>query len=115
MTTNGDLSHLARMAREADADSRRWFPDTSDDLFFLTACMAGEAGEAVNKLKKVKREGHMGQMTPLERNQYVMELTDVLTYLLDCFALVGADPERAYYMKRAENEKRFGVNNGRHG
>jgi NTP pyrophosphatase (non-canonical NTP hydrolase) len=102
-------SRLAEMAKEADEDSRRWFPDTANDLFFLTACMAAEGGEAVNKLKKAQREGR--KMTPVEKHEFVMELIDVQTYLLDCFALVGVDPERAYYQKRTENERRFG--NGR--
>lgn len=94
------------MAQEANADSHRWFPDTADDVFFITAAMAGEAGEAINEIKKAYREGRA--MDPVEKHKYVMELTDTLTYLLDAFALVGADPERAYYQKRAENERRFG-------
>jgi|SRR5690349_3149233 len=102
------LSRLGEMAIEADGDSRRWFSGTADDLFFITACMSGEAGEAVNKLKKVYRNGQMNQMTPVERHEFVMELVDVLTYLLDAFALMKVDPERAYYQKRADNEKRFG-------
>jgi NTP pyrophosphatase (non-canonical NTP hydrolase) len=99
------LSRLAEMAQEAHGDSKRWFPETSDNLFFMTACNAGEAGEAVNALKKAERLGR--RMTPVEKHEYVMELTDNLTYLLACFAMVGADPERAYYQKRAENERRF--------
>lgn len=102
------LSRMGEMAQEADADSRLWFPATADDLFFITACMAGEAGEAVNKLKKVYRDGNMRKMTPVERHEYVMELVDVQTYLLDAFALMKVDPERAYAQKRAENAKRFG-------
>jgi NTP pyrophosphatase (non-canonical NTP hydrolase) len=97
---------MAIMAAEADGDSRRWFPETATDLFFITACMSGEAGEAVNKLKKAKRAGR--NMTPVEKHEFVMELVDTLTYLLDAFALVGADPEKAYYQKRLENEQRFG-------
>jgi NTP pyrophosphatase (non-canonical NTP hydrolase) len=101
-----ELSHLGKMAREADADSKRWFPETSNNLFFMTACMSGEAGEAVNALKKAERLAR--KMSPVEKHEYVMELTDVLTYLLGCFALAGADPERAYYQKRIINEQRFG-------
>jgi len=99
-------THLGRMSLEAHQDSRRWFPDTADNLFFMTACMGGEAGEAVNELKKVFRLQR--SLTPVEKHKYVMELTDVLTYLLGCYAIVGADPERAYYQKRLENEQRFG-------
>jgi hypothetical protein len=101
-----ELSHLAKMAQEADGDSKRWFPDTANNLFFQTACMSAEGGEAVNKLKKAERLCR--KMTPAEKHEYVMELTDVLTYLLACFALTGVDPERAYYQKRLENEQRFG-------
>lgn len=99
-------SRLAEMARQANEDSHRWFPATADDIFFITAAMAGESGEAVNKLKKIYRGDT--KMTPALRHEYVMELTDVLTYLLDAFALMGADPERTYYQKRAINEGRFG-------
>lgn len=107
MTTK-EPSRLGEMAKEAQEDGKRWFPETGNDIFFMTACMAAEGGEAVNKLKKVFREGNLRKMTPVERHEYIMELVDVQTYLLNCFAIVGADPERAYYMKRAENEKRFG-------
>jgi NTP pyrophosphatase (non-canonical NTP hydrolase) len=99
-------SPLAKLAMECNADSRRWFPLTQTNLFFMTACMAGEAGEAINAIKKIERRGTA--FTPVERHEYVMELTDALIYLLNCFALIGADPESAYKQKRAENEKRFG-------
>jgi NTP pyrophosphatase (non-canonical NTP hydrolase) len=97
---------MAEIAKEADEDSRRWFPETADDLFFIVACIAGEAGEAVNKLKKSYREGR--KMTPAEKHELVMELIDIQTYLFDAYALLGVDPERAYYQKRAFNEQRFG-------
>jgi NTP pyrophosphatase (non-canonical NTP hydrolase) len=97
---------MGKMAIEAYEDSKRWFPEKSEDLFFMTACMSGEAGEAVNALKKAVRLGR--KMTPVERHEFVMELVDVQTYLLAAFAMVGADPHKAYYQKRAENEKRFG-------
>ncbi len=105
-------SPLGKLAQECQRDSERWFPHTQTNLFFMTACMGGEAGEAVNKLKKVERDNR--KWTPAEKHEYVMELTDTLIYLLNCFALAGVDPERAYKQKRSENEKRFGkkVNNG---
>lgn len=106
MATERVPSRLAEMAKQANEDSHRWFPQTADNLFFITACMSGEAGEAINQLKKAERLGR--SMNPSERHLYIMELTDTLTYLLDAFALVGADPERAYYQKRAQNEERFG-------
>jgi len=104
-----ELSLLGELAQQCHADSKRWFPETADNLFFMTAANAGEAGEAINALKKAERLGR--KMTAVEKHDYVMELTDNLTYLLACFAMVGVDPERAYVQKRAENEKRFGGNN----
>lgn len=112
------LTHLAQQARD---DSRRWFPDTADSLVHMGLGMSGEAGEVTNILKKIDR-GDFGQTAkdfihgeptldglPQEvRTQLAGEVTDVLVYVLNMYALLGVKPDVIYATVRAANERRFG-------
>lgn len=100
-------SHVAKMALQANSDSKRWFPNTANDIGFTALCLAGETGEVANEVKKVVR-GTADMGDAATRLAIWMELADVFTYLLDLSAMVGCDLEKAYYAKRAHNEKRFG-------
>ncbi len=104
-------SHIKRMQIEADGDSRRWFPETADNLPFMVLAMCGEAGELANIVKKVAR-GDMSLRDAKTRMAACMEVTDVFTYLLDIAELLNFDLEKAYYVKRAENQRRFGTGAG---
>lgn len=103
-----DLTVAAAKARD---DSHRWFPDTTDNLFFTAACMSGETGEVLNLLKKVER----GSYSLLDvADTLKEEIADVFTYMLK---LVGelnhlgykVDLETEYYRKQVVNEDRFGT------
>jgi NTP pyrophosphatase (non-canonical NTP hydrolase) len=100
-------SYVAKLALGADADSRRWFPKTADDMVFMCLALAGEVGELANLIKKVARGTEkLGDA----KTQYAvqMEVADIFTYLLDLSILLGVDLEKAYHHKRSLNEKRFG-------
>lgn len=102
-------SHLWELSEQCAKDSARWFPDMSPSLLFDAACLAGEAGEVANVVKKIER----GTLKPpresaVTKNELAMEMADVLTYLLNMAGHLGIDLERAYDVKRAFNENRFG-------
>jgi NTP pyrophosphatase (non-canonical NTP hydrolase) len=99
------VTEMRDLAIDASLDSQKWFPRTTGNLFFTAACIAGEAGELVNKLKKVERGSHaLSEVLP----EAIEEATDVLTYLLNFYGALGIDPEVEYHKKRAKNEARFG-------
>jgi hypothetical protein len=80
MTTSGVLVELARQCQK---DSKRWFPDTSEDLVFMALAIGGEVGEVQGIVKKAARGS--------------LDLKNAKT-----------KHEQAYNMKRVENEQRFG-------
>lgn len=100
---------LVNIARQCMSDSKRWFPNTSHSLAFMTLALCGEVGELANIIKKVER-GSLDMKDAKTKHSAVMEATDVFIYLMDIFAILGVDTEQAYNMKRAENERRFGQN-----
>ena len=97
-------SSLRMIAAQCDADSHRWFPNTADDVFFIVACMTGEAGEALNEAKKVARGS-----VPLEeaREKILEECADTLVYCMNVFGMLDADPEWWYQRVREKNLARF--------
>jgi NTP pyrophosphatase (non-canonical NTP hydrolase) len=103
-------SYVAKLALTADSDSKRWFPKTARDITFMALALCGEVGELANIIKKVARG--TAEMTDAKtRYDIQMEMADAFTYLLDLSILLGVDLEKAYYHKRALNEKRFGPKN----
>jgi NTP pyrophosphatase (non-canonical NTP hydrolase) len=100
-------SYVAKMGLGADADSKRWFKKTAQDPVFMTLCLLGEGGELANIVKKIAR-GSLDPKDATVRYDVQMEMADVFTYLLALSVLLGVDLEKAYYHKRALNEKRFG-------
>jgi len=97
---------LKQLARQCDEDSKRWFPRTADNLFYMVACMAGEAGETINEVKKIERGST--SYTNDQRTRILNELTDTMVYLLNVFAILNADPLWWYQQVRLKNEARFG-------
>jgi NTP pyrophosphatase (non-canonical NTP hydrolase) len=105
MSTSGVFNELARQCQK---DSQRWFPDTANDLVFMALALGNEAGEVQGVVKKVAR-GSLTLKDAKTKNELVMEMADVLTYLLQMAAMLGIDLEQAYNMKRVVNEQRFGA------
>ena len=95
---------LRDLAVQCYEDSQTWFPDTANDLFFMVACMAGEAGETLNEAKKVVRGS-----TTMEtvREKILEEATDTLVYCMNIFGIMNADPQWWYNMVRTKNVARF--------
>jgi NTP pyrophosphatase (non-canonical NTP hydrolase) len=101
------MATIQEIIKQCGKDSHRWFPKTADDLGFMTLAMVGEAGEVANVVKKVLR-GSLDLKNASAKNQLTMEIADVFIYLMDLCDLLGIDIEKAYNMKRMENEQRFG-------
>lgn len=95
-------------------DSKDWFPDTAQDLGFLTIAMFGEVGEFANLIKK----GWRGDFD-IKDEQYLrklsIELTDVFIYLCNIAGVMGIDLEKMYQIKREINSERFGKNSETNG
>jgi NTP pyrophosphatase (non-canonical NTP hydrolase) len=108
------VATIQEIIKQCGKDSHRWFPKTADDIGFMTLAMVGEAGEVANVVKKILR-GSLFLKDAKTKNDLAMEITDVFIYLMDLCDLLGIDIERAYNMKRMENEQRFGLpaQNGR--
>jgi NTP pyrophosphatase (non-canonical NTP hydrolase) len=65
------------------------------DVVYACLGMAGETGEALEKVKKLFRD-HAGQWTPERRAAFVTELGDVLWYLNEAAIQAGSSlPEVA--------------------
>lgn len=98
---------LRFLVEQCSQDSMRWFPETANDIPFLTLAMCGEAGEVANLVKKVARKSHtMDDM----QHKLAEEIVDVLIYLCN---IIGQLPEELdwaaiWNAKRAFNESRFG-------
>jgi NTP pyrophosphatase (non-canonical NTP hydrolase) len=99
--------NVAAMCNEAIQDGKRWFPDTGKNLFFMIACMGGEAGEVINIAKKIER-GDTTWFDEHIQSQLREEIVDVFTYMLNIVHLLDMDLIEEYYKKRSFNEERFG-------
>jgi NTP pyrophosphatase (non-canonical NTP hydrolase) len=96
---------LNDLAHQAHRDSKQWFPANAADLKHHTLGLAGEAGEVANIVKKLDR----GDVSLDDvRKDLAEEVTDVLIYAMNIFALIGVDPNVMWDLKRAKNKKRFG-------
>jgi hypothetical protein len=95
---------LRALAEQCHQDSQVWFPKTANDVFYMAACMGGEAGETINEAKKVER----GSFAPDEQREKILEeATDTLVYLLNIFGILQADPMYWYDKVREKNLARF--------
>ena len=95
---------LRDLAIQCYQDSQAWFPDTANDLFFMVACMAGEAGETLNEAKKVYRGSTSEEAA---REKILEEAADTLVYCMHIFGQLNADPQWWYDMVRNKNVARF--------
>jgi NTP pyrophosphatase (non-canonical NTP hydrolase) len=105
-TVSGSIL-IDRMQNEANGDSKRWFPDTARNVFYLVACMQAEAGEAVNIAKKIER-GDTSWLDKDVQDRFAEEIADAFTYMLALMGLINRNLIEEYYKKRVENERRFG-------
>src|SRR5262245_13782234 len=72
------LADIRAIVEQCQSDSRRWFPDTADDLGFNVLALAGEVGELANLVKKVLR----GSVDPSEVYEDMeTEAADVFIYI----------------------------------
>jgi NTP pyrophosphatase (non-canonical NTP hydrolase) len=102
---------LYGMGRQALEDSRRWFPQTSESVALTVLALCGEAGEVANVIKKIER-GSCDFKDPKVRYDLNMEVADVFTYLVLLAGQLGVDLIQLYKLKRIENQRRFGGDNG---
>jgi NTP pyrophosphatase (non-canonical NTP hydrolase) len=79
---------------------------SSKDIVHMALSMAGETGEFCNIVKKIQR-GSLNPNDAKVRYDLAMELTDVFIYMLNLAGMLQIDLEKAYQVKRAENNKRF--------
>jgi NTP pyrophosphatase (non-canonical NTP hydrolase) len=63
-----------------------------DRLTFAILAMAGEAGETANELKKMHRDD-MGELTSERRAKILLELGDVMWYIVDAASALDASLE----------------------
>jgi hypothetical protein len=97
---------LNDISDECGRDSRAWFPDTADNTFFMAACAAGEAGEALNFLKKIERGTHAPDEV---MGDVLNECMDAFIYLMCVFDIEGQDVVALYKKVREANARRFGA------
>jgi NTP pyrophosphatase (non-canonical NTP hydrolase) len=96
---------LEGIIQQCDDDSHNWFPHLANNIFYQTACAAGEAGEMLNEAKKAYRGTHTWEE---QRKKIEEESIDVLIYLCCVWGILGTNVQEAYSAKRAANVKRFG-------
>jgi NTP pyrophosphatase (non-canonical NTP hydrolase) len=98
------VSTIEQIIDQCMTDSEQWFPGKSQDLAFLTLCLAGEVGELANIIKKIERGTHnQAEMYP----KSVEETTDIFIYLMNIVGLLGFDVVDYYNQKREINRQRF--------
>ena len=98
---------LEDIIKQCVDDSAEWFPDTQEDLGFMTIALAGEVGEFANLVKK----GMRGSVDPTDEDfirALAMELTDIFIYLMNIAGMMNIDMEKMYQIKREFNNERFG-------
>ena len=100
-------SEVYHLGRQALADSRRWFPNTSESVAFTCLALAGEVGELCNLVKKIERGTAQWGDAKIKYDIH-MEVADIFTYLMDLAGQLNVDLVRLYELKRIENERRFG-------
>lgn len=107
----GDYVDLDELAAVMRANSEIWFPawHAPDAPLPLDVAycmgMGGEAGEVLNALKKVYRDGR----TPERLAALELELADVFTYLLLLAGELSIDILDAYRKKAAVLRDRHGA------
>ena len=99
-----DLNALAEYLL---ANSRKWFPTSharglEQEILHMTLGIAGEAGEVVELVKKAHRYGELPDTDKLGE-----ELADVLTYVLNLFAVIGVPPYFALMAKQKKCRIRY--------
>jgi hypothetical protein len=100
------LTDINAIAYEIGKDGEAWFPDISDNRFFMAAAAAGEVGELLNLLKKVERGTHTDEDIAGEA---VKEAMDAIIYLLAFLDLEGQNVAALYQHIREKNVGRFGT------
>lgn len=99
---------LEDIIKQCLEDSENWFPNTAEDLGFLTIAMCGEIGEFANLIKK----GMRGDFD-IEDEQYIrnlsIELIDIFIYLCNIAGVMNLDLGKMYQIKREINNERFGT------
>lgn len=99
------MKPLNELARQTNANSRRWFPDPEGvdperwNIEHQVFGLAGEIGEVIEHVKKWHRRD-FGIVELRER--LVAEIPDVLTYLLNLSDSIGLDLDEALAAKQAE-------------
>lgn len=93
---------LEEIIQQCLEDSRKWFPDTAEELGHHVMSLAGEVGEVCNAFKKINRGDKNTHLSDLEE-----EVTDVFIYLCNIAGLLGMDLVEAYERKRKFNQERF--------
>lgn len=76
-----------------------------DTMSYLTLGLTGEAGEVANKIKKVLRDKD-GVMDEATRLQLIDEMGDVMWYVAQLCAFLGADLSQVMEMNKAKLESR---------
>ena len=98
---------LNDIAMQCVDDSQDWFPNHSQDMGYLTICLAGETGEFANLIKKGIR-GDFEIDDPDYVKELAFELTDAFIYMMNIAGLMGIDMSKMYQIKREINRERFG-------
>ncbi len=98
---------LQEIADQCIVDSGEWFPNHSQDMGYLTICLAGETGEFANLIKKGIR-GDFEIDDPDYVKELAFELTDAFIYMMNIAGLMGIDMSKMYQIKREINRERFG-------
>ena len=104
------MSQVHDIAKEARANSERWFPQLHDGHLDLTTFyalgLAGEAGEVCNVVKKMIRAHDINPSALL--SDLATEMADVFVYLLLLADNLGVDLVAEYRAKVVVNDKRWG-------
>lgn len=100
---------LSQITDQAVTNSHRWFPrlygpDGPPLNVYFALAIGGEVGELQNLAKKAIRAGACFDVTDAVRN----ELADIFIYLLLLANELGVDLEKAFIVKEAECETRWG-------
>lgn len=101
------MSDLRDIQSVAVGDSRSWFGEDYNrfDLSYFLIAMGGEAGEALNKLKKLIRDGYTEQLI----EEIKFEIVDTFIYAMLAADHLNMNLEEWYQRKRDSNKIRFGA------
>lgn len=103
-----DETRLSELALQCVQDSEKWFGDmaSSKDIVHMALAYAGEVGEFCNIVKKIQR-GSLNPNDAKVRFDLAMELVDGFIYMLNLAGMLQIDLDKAYQVKRADNNRRF--------